>query len=395
MTEQSQDTWDDPEDFFIHQFAEGYNKLIGAGMAKDEAVHAVTKALLEAVAGYVPDHVKRLKEIAESNAPLVRESRSEFRERLLHHWREPLDLYDSIVTMVEEAAHYFQARNSEDEEGTQLLQVLHQLAGQAIRVAREVHALLCSGYPLGALSLTRTIHEISVSAGILAKFGIQDEYEDLAERFLLHDYVINVKDAETYQRDAGKLGYEPFADDEVEELCKKRDELIERYGKAYGSKYGWASGLPDLKGEPNFARLEAVAGLDHHRGYYQWSSHLVHGDSKAMRLNLIERGGSHAILTAETNAFLADPGQHALLCLYRVFVSMVTSAMPMAFHDQLVCGSLDKLLDEACDAFAASERAVADAEERLQAELADKGMRFHPSYGEIPIGELDAEGNQG
>ncbi len=87
--------------------------------------------------------------------------------------------------------------------------MLHRLNGQALRVAREVHALGSAGYPLGALSLSRTAHEISVRAAVLSEFGSTPGHADLAERFVSHADIINYNDAVVYQRDVEKLGYEP------------------------------------------------------------------------------------------------------------------------------------------------------------------------------------------
>lgn len=138
-----------------------------------------------------------------------------------------------------------------------LLDVRVQLNGQAVRVAREVHALLAAGSPLGAHSLARTIHEISVRAGILSKFGRMAQYVDLAERFVLHDHVINYQDAVVYQRDVHRLDYEPFGESEMVDLKGRHDELLERYGQAYGTPLGWAidlAGLPRPK-RPTFEDL--------------------------------------------------------------------------------------------------------------------------------------------
>ena len=172
--------------------------------------------------------------------------RAGFAQRLRAHWGPALDLHEIIVEIIEQAGRHFSARKvGHSGNRDLLLDVLVQLNGQAIRVAREVHTLLSAGFPLGALSLARTIHEISVRAAVLAKFGVQDEHEDLAEKFVSHDTVDNFKDAEIYQRDAETLGYEPFSDDHMAELRQERDHLVQRFGKAYASTYGWASGLRD------------------------------------------------------------------------------------------------------------------------------------------------------
>ena len=254
-------------------------------------------------------------------------------------------------------------------------------------MAREVHSLLAAGFPMGAHSLSRTLHEIAVRAMVLSEFGVTPDHTDLAERYVLHDHVINYKDALIYQRDCEALGYDPFTDDEMESMKQRCDEVVERYGKPFKGSYGWAAGLPGLRdsNQPSFADLEQLANIDHFRGLYQWSSHFVHADSKALRMSRVERGGSSAVLTNATNNHLADPGQHALIALHRVFVAMVTAADLFSFYDNLLCSSLRILLDKACNLFGDGEKAVDAAEERFQAELAERGMRFDLILGEVPI----------
>lgn len=43
------------------------------------------------------------------------------------------------------------------------------------------------------------------------------------------------------------------------------------------------------------------------------------------------------------------------------------------------------MMDKACDLFVAGEEAVDVAEVRLQAELAEKGLRFDLVHGEVPL----------
>lgn len=81
---------------------------------------------------------------------------------------------------------------------------------------------------------------------------------------------------------------------------------------------------------------------------------------------------------------MADPAQHALLGLYRTFVSLVTS-VPISFYDLRICHVLEVLVDKTDHLLVGAEKAVDAAEERLQAELAERGMRFDPIEGEVSL----------
>lgn len=385
--------FEDANDWFNQALEHTIDRLVTRGMREEEAVERAAEIVVTMTEKTAPDHAEALEANGKTFTAESATYRQGFAERLRVHWGNPLDLYEIVVDVVGQAGTLFAKRNIGNSGGSGdrdlLLDVLVQLNGQAIRVAREVHALLTAGFPLGAHALARTIHEISVRAAILAEFGTTDEHKDIAEKFVRHDRVLTYKDAVVYQRDAEALGYERLPQDTLDAMKAAHDALIDKYGKAYRTQYGWASGPPGLAGEPNFERLERVASLGHHRGLYKWASHFVHGDASSLRLNMVERGGSRAVLTNATNIMLADPGQQALHGLYRVFVSLVTSAEHFAFYDQLLCHSLSILIDKADKLFVEGERAVDDAEERFQAELAERGLRFDLVHGEVPLPDLD------
>lgn len=374
--------FEDPNDWWILQFYRVVEQLVGHGMDESKATAKALEVMTETIDKHAVDYAASIETTGRDYLADSAKYRVEFIERLRVQWGDPLDLFELIVSVVEDSGMKFERRNLRDKETyTLLLDVLAQLNGQAIRVAREVHALLTAGFPLGAHSLARTIHEISVRADVLGAFGNTDEYADLAERFVLHDHVINYRDAVVYQRDATRLGFEPLSEEEMAEMKNAHDDLLARYGQAYGAPYGWAAGLPGLPkpNRPTFEDLEILAGLDHFRGIYRWSSHFVHGDSKALRLGQVERGGSSAILTNATNNMLADPAQHALIGLVRVFTSMATAPDLFAFYDMLLCKSLQSLLDKANHMFVDSEFAVDEAEERLQEEYRANGQAMTPA----------------
>jgi hypothetical protein len=101
------------------------------------------------------------------------------------------------------------------------------------------------------------LHELAVVAYLLGKNG-----RDLAERYLLHQTIQEAKDAEDYQRHCEALGYEPLSDEEMARL-RERQQLIERFGRAFKNQHGWASELFDQSENPNFRELEELAGMEH------------------------------------------------------------------------------------------------------------------------------------
>lgn len=185
------------------------------------------------------------------------------------------------------------------------------LHARACRTALEVYHLLTDGLPKGALARARTLHEIAVTAMVIADYGRRSEHRDLADRFLDHEAVATYKDALNYQLNCETLGYEPFSDEEMAEMKAGRDAVVAKYGSAYKEQYGWAAGL-DKPTAPTFGDLEKLAKLSHLRSHYSWASHEVHSDAKGSFLNESIWGETIYRETSYSDDGLADPGHMAL-----------------------------------------------------------------------------------
>src|SRR5205823_6426740 len=104
------------------------------------------------------------------------------------------------------------------------------------RVGGEIVRLIRSGFADGAHARWRTLHEIAVVAQFLGKHG-----NAMAERYLLHDAVRACRAAERYAQHSAALGWESIEDEELKALRTRRDDLIQRFGKPFGTDFGWAA----------------------------------------------------------------------------------------------------------------------------------------------------------
>jgi Family of unknown function (DUF5677) len=256
-----------------------------------------------------------------------------------------------------------------------LFEALVGLHARACRTAAEVHHLLCGGFPMGALARCRTLHELAVTAIVLADYGSRDGHGDLAERYLLHEVVHAFGDATTYRANYEALGHEPFTDEDMATVTDQRDALVDRFGKPFTSPYGWAA---KLVGEPRpeFWKLERLADVSHIRSYFRWASHEVHADAKGLANNVVERGGVEYMVAGRTNAGLADPGHMALISLHQVTVSMLLSPETPALRDIRALQAMQLLVEQAGEAFGLAEESIAAAEERFQARQAARSRRW-------------------
>lgn len=284
-------------------------------MTEDEAAQLIEELTVSTVAA--------IRAEAETNLQHVREVREGFNERLRNYWATPLDLYCLLSAGMQEVGSDIVRRNA----GTTsaLLQALSGTHAKACRVADEVYVLLTNGHGAGAVARCRTLHEFSVIAAVLSKYDGSTEVPDICERYL---------------NDGGWT----------------RED----------GNYGWASEIGGKK-QTTFVMLEEAAGIGHLRPEYRAANHEIHADTTGLWSNLFSRGEDNYALAGPTNAFLSRPGQMALIYLHQV-----TTALNAAFldvTDLVFVQALKLLLDEACVAFDAAERAVERAEEELQERL--------------------------
>jgi Family of unknown function (DUF5677) len=213
-----------------------------------------------------------------------------------------------------------------------VLESLADLPAQACRVALEVHALLDNGLPGGAQARARTLHELAVTACVIADNAANT---DIVLRYRDHHVVDQAKDAEAYQLYCATLGQEPLDSHELEDIFAHRAEAIARYGKAFKGQYGWAAELLGIE-RPTFTHLEKRAGLDHLRPFYRWACHAVHAGSRGAVLNTVVFRGERLRLAGYTNAGLADPGHQALISLQQATAALVGRRTHVPTLDHLI-----------------------------------------------------------
>ncbi|TIC80702.1 DUF5677 domain-containing protein [Nocardioides sp. GY 10127] len=378
---------EDPNDHFGAYFEVAFQRLSEAGLLDNR--EAVEDAFMAVVHALRKEGVAYGSTVVAEEGPALADAASErlaFRHRLRAHWGQALDTLEILIEIVEDASRHFEKRARMSSDPSLVSEILGQFTANAIRLAREIHELLSAGYPLGALSLTRTMHEIAVRAGTISKIYEETGSEVVAERYLAHGECLAYVDALTFQKNAATLGYDPLSDEQMRELRESSDAHSLTYGKGFSQgPYAWAASLAGLPRQPKFVDLEKFAGLDHERGYYKWSSHLIHADARAIRLNQLERGGRFVVLTGQTNIMLADPAEFAASNLHRCYVSLTSSVMPMAAFDVFICSVVETLRKASAEAFVEAEERVLSAELELQAELAKMGLRFDPIDGEVPL----------
>jgi Family of unknown function (DUF5677) len=343
--------------------------LISKGESPDAISEKLAKALDTVIPGAVDKSADAVVASLHRRVADLNEHRKldrAFKRRLARTWRKPFLLYEMILTCaVEIGADFDQThRPRAAKEGDFRFDALTMLHARACLVAAEAFELLKGGYPHGAHSRCRTLHELAVFAGIVG-----DHDQEVTERFLSHSAVEDAAFVNSYQRKiAGKYGYEPYSPEEVLSTTARSEAAIKRFGKGFGARYGWAASL--FPSPPSFGQLEELAGLDHLRPFYDWATHLgVHASSRGARLNIVERGQTKIKLAGRTNAFMADPGHGALISLMQVTASLLLRGRPIGADvtPLIIATTMQKLTDQAGDAFLAAHDKLEAKEQAFQA----------------------------
>jgi hypothetical protein len=274
-------------------------------------------------------------------------------------WGKPIDLLDLLITIAEESGSNANAllRRAARRKSPASVEVLTRLHARACQVAREVVALLHAGFADGAMARWRTLHEISVMSEFIRVSG-----EEVATRYLHHHAVESKRAAVQFSQWYNVLGERPLSKRQVDRIEKNFRASLDKYGRSFGSEYGWAAG--SLKNEkPRFADIEKAAGVDYLRPYYRMASHNVHANPKGILFRL---GLTHdeVLLVGPSNAGLADPGLSTARSLSRITCNLV---LMLPNLDSIVVSKMIlSLSDEVGRLFVGAENRLDRAERRLR-----------------------------
>jgi hypothetical protein len=328
------------------QIADTFGEAHKAGLPADAALRGAGEKFADMVmerAGAVADAMQQ-------QGPAAAQRRSSGEAELAAQWGEALGLYYMATLAAAELGVLSADRHRRAQAHPDSCQAaLAWLHARACQTSFEVHALLSAGYPGGAYARLRTLHELAVTAAVIAGYGRQPQHAGLAERYLQHMDIEQYQQAVQYQRSSRELGLRPLTARTVRRLKKTHDDLITRYGVGYRESYGWAEGLisPPL----TFAKLEAKADMRCLRYLYTTSSHHIHASAHGLRLTSPRRDGSAlTMLAGPTSTGLAQPAQGALHALVDVTGGLLLHAqLEPGFTELLNLAGLHELRNRAVD----------------------------------------------
>jgi hypothetical protein len=329
------------------EFEELVRRMAESGLTEEQIGDLVGNAIQTAIKEAAPELTKDLLRRMPKMLQQHEKDRLAFERRLKRLWGKAFDLYEAVLVGCTEAGSDF---NENERPGAMrdqdlVFEALTLLHARACLTAAEVLNSLRGGFPDAAYARWRTLHELAVSAYVIVDGG-----QEVAERYLLHAYVEDAKDAQHFQRHAERLGYEAMEDAEVTELTQSVEQLVKRFGKEYRDQYGWAAPLFPGKRKLWFSDLETKVELAHLRPHYRLASHKTHGGSKGAGLGRVKVSGGIVLAAGPTNAGFGEVGHGSLISLSQLTTTLLIRGRKTGIRDPMrvvVCRSLLELVGKA------------------------------------------------
>ena len=251
--------------------------------------------------------------------------REGFEKRLRKHWAEPLHLLELLVELAHELVDDVIADREplEQDPRDYTFDALVAIQARGCQMSRAILELLRSGFADDAHARWRSLHELAAISSFISKH----REEDVAERYLRHEIFQQRRLALAYKKHEIRANLEPLPRVQLDELLELYESLLARFGKSFGSEYGWAASALGSK-KTTLANIEADVELDHYRPDYQMASNNVHGNSHAAFFKLgLGEIDSTVLLAGPSKLGLAEAGEAVALSLTQM-TAAVCDAYP-------------------------------------------------------------------
>jgi Family of unknown function (DUF5677) len=274
----------------------------------------------------------------------IRSYQSEYEERLYQRWKKALDLFETMLLFGRTVGSEFneRIRPYAVKHNDIVFEVLATTHAHSCMTTSAILALLKSGHAGDALARARTVHEMRV----IVTF-IQEQGDDLAERYLAYEVVESLKAARQYDKHYKRLGFEPLITGTLDNLEKAAENYHTKFlshlpKKVLDGDYGWAA-IVLKKDRPTFADIQAKVGLDHWRPSFKMATYPIHPSAKGIKFEMGRIGNNNILLAGPSNSGLADPASIALIS-FNAITTMLLTHMRYFDEKELVVHYLQSLI---------------------------------------------------
>lgn len=244
-----------------------------------------------------------------------RETYQQLREEIRQENAEAWDYFDAVVFSMQQNGLIMLRRMDEigEDEYSDPRTALSLIHSSATVTLCEIRALLLEGLWAGAAARWRSLHELTVTAVLVARGG-----NGIARRYLDHGFVTQT---ERFVRFHNRHARGPISADKLRRNQARSKLIIERstlpnQRGSFKDQYGWAIPLMpfDDKGKrktPRFPDLEKLAELDNYRELVFTAHGLAHADSGGVTAISLLGPGLYAM--GPVNAFISTVARPSLL----------------------------------------------------------------------------------
>jgi len=323
------------------EHSNGSQKLPDFGL--NEKTQMMVKAKIATVL------LEKLKSRMQDNLERSKNIEREFEAAVFNTWRKPLDLLDLLLNIcLEISTDFTSEKESKSAKRDYVREALARQQANACLVFNEILHLLKSGFPSGALSHWRTLHEIVCGA-----YFISENREDVAKRFLDYEAVENWLQAQAIYDYQQNVDCTSLSKKDMKALKKDFEAMEKLYGSDFVKKsnypYGW---IPrEVLKTRSFREIENSVKLDTFGAFYDLAGYNLHGGQNGLifKLGTMKSNNRVVIPVGPTNYGLADPGRSAAISLGQVTACFLMSESDI--KGRVIVEALRDLVDQICDAF--------------------------------------------
>jgi hypothetical protein len=241
----------------------------------DDIAEAVSRAIPDAlaeVAELVGDHIS---EQALEHTRHLRKAHLDRAEAVQRMWGTAIEQLDFLRHIVLEWGYAAVEQHQGAYANPNTAFALSRLVARTYEVVGEIILLARAGYADGALARWRSLHEICVVAMFLARRS-----DRCAQMYLSHHWVEKLRLFEVGRANGTARATNTNRDRYVSDLRMQKTAMVNKFGTAFASDYGWASVDLD-RAKTTFRDLESHVGLETLRRGYQQANSTVHGGALA------------------------------------------------------------------------------------------------------------------
>jgi hypothetical protein len=302
---------------------EAQKVVLSHGVEPDDADSLLDEVIEREAPHIAPDVFESLLKDMPAQVRWWKRQETGFRRRNRRRWKMPLDLLEAEWAVAQEAGtEFFQGERLEAEaKNNHLFKALANLHSRGLLVAREAICLIECGFPDGAMSRWRTLHEYNAIAHFLLEHG-----NGVAELYLASATFTALKRAKNAQKHAKLDPSAKISANVIASLERRCAELRANLGHDLSGDYAWAAPTLGQK-RANLLDIEEATGRDFWRPRFGWASQHIHGsyiDGRSL-LGMVEAGNETAMVVGPSNGGMVDPMQMVAHSLADVSEALLSS----------------------------------------------------------------------